>query len=155
MELSVAHIRAGMLDRFAGTDVRLKVRTGGLVAAAFPTVDDLADVLTAAVAAQRPFKLTAGLHRAVRYTDDSTGFVHHGFLNIAVAAGEALRGADAPAIAETLAERDGDLLAQRFRHNGEQWRSMFESFGTCSIVEPLGTLAELDLIPNIASVTGS
>lgn len=154
VELAVAHIRAGVLDAFTGTDVRLKARTGGLVAEAFPSVEDLAEMITTAVAAQRSFKLTAGLHRAVRYRDDSTGFVHHGFLNIAVATGEALAGADTAAVAMTLAETDGSVLAERFRAIGTQWRTMFESFGTCSITEPLDTLDDLDLIPNIAPVHG-
>ncbi|MBH0118047.1 hypothetical protein M1M07_27900 [Rhodococcus sp. HM1] len=155
VELAVPHIRAGLLDSFTGTDVRLKARTGGLVAEAFPSVEDLAEVITTAVAAKRSFKLTAGLHRAVRYRDDSTGFVHHGFLNIAVATGEALDGADTAAVATTLAETDGSVLAERLRAIAAQWRTMFESFGTCSIAEPLDTLDELDLIPNIASDHGN
>ena len=37
-----------------------------------------------------PFKCTAGLHHAVRYTDPTTGFRHHGVLNILVATARAV-----------------------------------------------------------------
>ncbi|NDK92071.1 hypothetical protein GYA93_21220 [Gordonia desulfuricans] len=151
VELAIEQIRNGALDHLDGTDIGLKARTGGLVAEAFPTVDDVADVLTVAAAARRPFKLTAGLHRAVRYVDESTGFAHHGFLNIAVATDAAIAGADTSAVAQILAGSDGNVLAQRFREIGGGWRALFESFGTCSIAEPLETLADLDLIPTAFS----
>ena len=47
---------------------------------------ELGDVLVAAVSAGLPFKLTAGLHEAVRHTNAETGFTHHGFLNLVLAA---------------------------------------------------------------------
>jgi hypothetical protein len=33
-----------------------------------------------------PFRLAAGLRHALRHTDPETGFTHHGFLNVLVAA---------------------------------------------------------------------
>ncbi len=92
VELSARQVGAGALDLLAGTGLRLKFRTGGIEAHLFPTPTELADVLVRAIDAGIPFKLTAGLHEAVRYTDPATGFDHHGFLNIAMAAEAARAG---------------------------------------------------------------
>ncbi|HIZ99450.1 MAG TPA: hypothetical protein H9805_12845, partial [Candidatus Janibacter merdipullorum] len=83
VELTAGQVADGALDLLAGTGLRLKYRTGGIEAHLFPTPEELGEVLTAAVAADLPFKLTAGLHEAIRYTNPDTGFTHHGFLNIA------------------------------------------------------------------------
>ncbi|MGW0044573.1 hypothetical protein [Rhodococcus sp. NPDC003348] len=147
VELSMDRIRSGAVSLLAGGPVRLKARTGGLVPEAFPTADDLASMIEAAVGTGTSFKLTAGLHRAVRYTDEYTGFAHHGFLNIAVATAAALAGADHATLSEILEERDGVTLAGRFDVSDTAWRARFESFGTCSIAEPIETLAELGLAP--------
>jgi len=145
VEFSIDHIRAGAVSLLTETPVRLKARMGGLIPQAFPTIPDVAAVILAAVAANTSFKLTAGLHRAVRYTDATTGFDHHGFVNIAVATAAALEGAKYADLTATLAEDSGEILAERFRSIGTGWRSTFESFGTCSIVEPVDTLTELGL----------
>ena len=63
-----------------------KFRTGGLAAELFPTPVELAAVICACRDRELPFKLTAGLHHALRHTDPETGFTHHGFLNVLVAA---------------------------------------------------------------------
>jgi len=143
LELPVQYVLAQGLNILEDTPVRLKVRTGGLDPRAFPSVDELAATIGTAVRTGVPFKLTAGLHRAIRYTDESTGFTHHGFLNIAMATAAALEGAKDDALAEILAERNGELLAADFRRRDARWRSSFESFGTCSITEPVDTLAGL------------
>ena len=45
-----------------------------------------------AVARSVPFKCTAGLHQAVRHTGATTGFEHHGYLNILLATARAVGG---------------------------------------------------------------
>jgi hypothetical protein len=124
---------------------RVKFRTGGLHAAAFPSEAALAAAISAAVAAGAPFKCTAGLHRAVRHTG-ADGFEHHGFLNVLLATHAALSGGDGAA---TLAERDGALLAARLRALPDaalaRTRESFRSFGTCSIAEPVTDLHALGL----------
>lgn len=146
VEFPIDQIRAGAVSLLTGTPVRLKARMGGLISEAFPSISDVAAVILAAVAAGTSFKLTAGLHRAVRYTDATTGFDHHGFVNIAVATAAALDGAKYADLVAVLAEDSGEVLTERFRSIGTGWRSTFESFGTCSIVEPVETLTELGLI---------
>ncbi|WP_457031563.1 hypothetical protein [Kitasatospora sp. P5_F3] len=132
------------LDLLAGTPHRAKFRTGGLTADAFPTVAELAAALTACAELGVPYKCTAGLHNAVRHTDQVTGFEHHGFLNVLLAA------ADPDRAAEALAERSGAVLAAAAReltdHQVAAARASFTAFGTCSIAEPLADLAELGLL---------
>ena len=72
--------------------LRLKFRTGGLTADAFPSAAELAACIDAALDRETPFKCTAGLHHAVRHTDPETGFEHHGFLNVLLATRVALDG---------------------------------------------------------------
>ena len=76
----------------AKAELRLKFRTGGLDAAAFPTAEVLAGWIDAALDRETAFKCTAGLHNAVRHTGDD-GFEHHGFLNVLVATRQAFDGA--------------------------------------------------------------
>src|SRR4029453_7664497 len=79
---------------------------GGLAPELFPTPDELAAVICACRDRGLPFKLTAGLHNALRHTDPETGFTHHGFLNVLVAALSADDGAEVPEVTEVLAGTD-------------------------------------------------
>ena len=82
------------LERLGAAGRGAKLRTGGLRAELFPSAGELAAFLTACAELQVPFKCTAGLHHAVHHTDPTTGFVHHGFLNLVVATARAIRGGD-------------------------------------------------------------
>lgn len=146
VELTAGRVSDGALDLLAGTGLRLKYRTGGIEAHLFPTPEQLADVLTAAVAAGLPFKLTAGLHEAIRYTNATTGFTHHGF-NIALATRAARAGEDRAVVAGWLAETDPSRLARAGATSDGSWRESFTSFGTCSVGEPADALRRLDLFP--------
>ncbi|MFJ9691099.1 hypothetical protein [Kitasatospora sp. NPDC101183] len=135
------------LDLLADTPYRAKFRTGGLAAEAFPDEEELAAFLAGCARRGLAYKCTAGLHNAVRHTDATTGFEHHGFLNVLLAAQET----DPKAAAEVLAERDGEVLAQSVRTLTDRQitviRDSFTAFGTCSIAEPLADLAALGLVP--------
>ncbi|MET8623984.1 hypothetical protein ABZW30_09570 [Kitasatospora sp. NPDC004669] len=135
-----------VLDVLVDSPYRAKFRTGGLVAEAFPDEDELAAFLTGCAQRGLPYKCTAGLHNAVRHTDPETGFEHHGFLNVLLAAQET----DRAAAAAVLAERDGEVLAKAVRALTDRQvtviRNSFTAFGTCSIAEPLGDLATLGLL---------
>ncbi|WP_371478555.1 hypothetical protein [Kitasatospora sp. NBC_00315] len=136
------------LDVLAGTPYRAKFRTGGLTAEAFPGVYELAGSLMACAERAVPYKCTAGLHNAVRHTDPVTGFEHHGFLNVLLAA-LAARAGDRTGTADALRERSGEVLAGAARALSDDQvtliRESFTSFGTCSIAEPLADLADLGL----------
>lgn len=147
VELTTAQLRDGALELLAGTGLRLKYRTGGIEARLFPTTAELARVLVATAEKNIPFKLTAGLHRAVRYTDRQTGFTHHGFLNIAVAAALAQQHAGTPELEAVLSETDHAELVAQYHRLDPSWRRSFNSFGTCSAAEPAQSLAGLGLFP--------
>ena len=148
VELTAGQVADGALDLLAGTGLRLKYRTGGIEAHLFPTPEELGEVLTAAVAADLPFKLTAGLHEAIRYTNPDTGFTHHGFLNIALATEAARSGAGREVVADWLAETDPARLGQAAAASDGVWRESFTSFGTCSVDEPADSLRRLELFPS-------
>jgi hypothetical protein len=138
------------LDEVAAAGHRLKYRTGGADSDAFPTADELAVVITAALDREVEFKLTAGLHHAVRHTAGDTGFEHHGFLNVLLATRAGLDGAGPADLARLLEERDPAVVARWLRELGADrltaTRRWFTSFGSCSIDEPVGDLVDLDLI---------
>lgn len=136
------------LDELAGVaGVRPKFRTGGLAAELFPSVQELATVIVACAERGLRFKLTAGLHHAVRHTDRTTGFTHHGFLNILVASAVAAHGREVTAVAELLAETDPESLAAHARPRLDRERPLWIGFGSCSIAEPLDELTGLGLLP--------
>ena len=130
--------------------LRLKFRTGGTVAAAFPTEAEVARWIVDAVQAGAPFKCTAGLHNAVRHTDPTTGFEHHGYLNVLVATARALAGAGTDAVTEVIGRRDAPSLAVDVRSLTDAevaaTRAAFLSYGSCSIAEPLEDLTDLTLL---------
>lgn len=127
-----------------------KLRTGGLVAAAFPTDLELAIFIHACVEEGVPFKLTAGLHRAIRHRDDRTGFEHHGFVNVLAATAHALLGASVSRIADVLGLRDQAAVLRQLDAAGApalvSTRRRFTAFGSCSITEPVDDLIRLGLI---------
>lgn len=135
------------LDVLAATPFRAKLRTGGTVARAFPSEAEVAEFIVGCVARDLPFKCTAGLHAAVRHTDEITGFEHHGFLNILAATGAATQGADITGVASLLAVRSGPELINSLRQltadDVARTRRAFTAYGTCSIAEPLADLIKL------------
>ncbi|MQY04369.1 hypothetical protein [Actinomadura macrotermitis] len=133
------------LDRIAaarglGAPVGAKLRTGGVTADAFPSVAEVAAFIAACAERGLTFKCTAGLHHAVRHTDPEDGFVHHGFLNVLLAAAT---GTD---LAETLGRTDGAGLAADAAAALTD-RGPFVAFGSCDIDAPRADLAALGLIP--------
>ncbi|GAB3860639.1 hypothetical protein GCM10028801_23780 [Nocardioides maradonensis] len=139
--------RDDYIAALAGTTMRAKLRTGGVVAELYPSCEELAGSVVALVRAGVPFKATAGLHHAIRNTDPVTGFDQHGFLNLMVATDAALHGAEVPAVADLLAERDPATVAHRARLLDPRLRATFLSFGTCSIADPVEELVALGLLP--------
>jgi hypothetical protein len=149
VELPHTGSEAGWLaaaDEVAAREFRLKFRTGGLDASAFPAAATLARWIDAALDRETPFKCTAGLHRAVRHTGED-GFEHHGFLNVLAATRHAFDGAAPDDVVATLERRDGDALAADARDldlaGARRW---FTSFGSCSVEEPLDDLLTLGLL---------
>lgn len=139
------------LDRLAaaradGVRIAAKFRTGGLAAELFPTPVELAAVICACRDRDLPFKLTAGLHHALRHTDPETGFTHHGFLNILVATAAAMDGAEVAEVAELLAATDPVPLIEPARARRDTERALWVGFGSCSMLDPLTDLIRLGLV---------
>ncbi|HEX6514679.1 MAG TPA: hypothetical protein VF049_03835 [Nocardioidaceae bacterium] len=150
------HSWLAALDELATMDHRLKFRTGGVTAEAFPSAAELASCLDAALDRELRFKCTAGLHHAVRRRVDE-GFEdpvdQHGFLNVLLATRATLDGAPAEEVRSVLEERDPDAVADAVRRAGEDAlaaaRRWFASFGSCSVREPLDDLVTLGLMPDL------
>jgi hypothetical protein len=133
-------------DVVAEHELRLKFRTGGLEAQAFPSAATLAAWVDAALDRETPFKCTAGLHRAIRHTGDD-GFEHHGFLNVLVATRQAFDGGTADDVIATLeTQAPAALVEAAAETNLAGARRWFNSFGSCSIDEPLDDLLALNLV---------
>jgi hypothetical protein len=130
-----------------------KFRTGGTTAEAFPTEGTVAAVLVDAVRLGAPMKFTAGLHHAVRFRDEQTGFEHHGFLNLMVAVHAALAGAGEHDVAAILGERAGERLAEEAvtwsAEDAKAVRRAFVSFGCCGVTDPVRDLQSLGLLSDV------
>jgi hypothetical protein len=132
--------------RAAGLRMAPKFRVGGLAAELFPTPVELAAVICACRDRGLPFKLTAGLHHALRHTDPETGFLHHGFLNVLAGAIAAADGAEAVDVAEVLATTDALPLVETVRLRLDAERPLWIGYGTCSLPEPLEDMERLGLL---------
>ncbi|MFD0783628.1 hypothetical protein ACFQZ8_06850 [Micromonospora azadirachtae] len=141
----------GALDRLAairaeGLPIAAKFRTGGLAAELFPTPIELAAVICGCRDRALPFKLTAGLHNALRHLEPETGFVHHGFVNVLAATLAAAQGAGLERVAELLAVTDPRPLLEAVEGRLGGPRPLWVGHGSCSIGEPLADLARLGLL---------
>jgi hypothetical protein len=106
----------------------LKLRCGG---AYVPSACQLGTAIRRCVDDAQPFKLTAGLHHAIRTSGE------HGLLNVLAAVDTALRGDDPVPV---LLADDAAALTVR---DPQAVRALLLSVGTCSIDEPLTELRAL------------
>jgi hypothetical protein len=146
------------LDTLARLELQAKIRCGGVTADAFPTIEELAIFIGTAVAANVPFKATAGLHHPVRRHDAATGFTMHGFLNVIAAAALAPH-VDSKTLRSIVAEEEP--TAFQFEDESFRWRDCrigleelararidaFVSYGSCSFSEPVEDLTALGFLP--------
>jgi hypothetical protein len=140
-------------------EVGLKFRTGGLTAAAIVSPENLARAFRVAQTMRVPFKLTAGLHLAMRHFDSAVGADVFGFLNVFCAAVLGWT----HQLSETelrLMLEEKDPRAFGFAADGISWKRYtasiaqirsvradgLRSFGSCSFQEPIDDLKTLSLI---------
>lgn len=142
-----------------------KLRTGGVTADAFPSIEKIARFMRVCLAANVPFKATAGLHHPLRahrkltYEADAPEGTMNGFLNLFLAAAFLQQGYQPKTVNELLKERRADNFL--FNDAGVLWRQehfisslQIEnlrarsaiSFGSCSFVEPVEDLQEIGLL---------
>ncbi len=154
VELAVDDALEANIAQLRATGLAAKIRMGGVVASAFPPVDDVVRFLRTCFVAGVTFKATAGLHHPLRgdyrltYADDAPLGTMYGYLNVFGAVIAMRAGADDAAMRRVLlATGDaptGDPLAVGL-HQVADARSMLPSFGSCSFREPLDDLAALHL----------
>lgn len=137
VEVPIHDVDPPLVRRATEAGHRLKFRTGGIERSAYPTPLALAGWIHAAVDGGVRFKCTAGLHRAVKRDPD------HGFLNVLAATAAARAGAEVPEIAALLETTDPAALLDA---DLTEARASFDSFGSCSIAEPLEDLIALGLV---------
>ena len=134
-----------------GHDVVVKFRTGPTPTWPWPDEHELADVLRS-VSPEVPFKLTGGLHHAVRGTYEVGGSPeeNHGVLNVLLATSAALDGAGHDEVAGLLALRDAESLAALVgawpESTATRVRSAFTAYGCCTVTDPIDELTALRLL---------
>ena len=136
----------------------VKLRTGGMDAAAFPTCEQLAIALVVARDSGVALKFTAGLHHPLRHYDARLGTRMHGFLNV-YAAG--ILGREHRLGVKEIEKILEDESPESFRFDAEgfAWRDrqiptaalavhreFITSFGSCSFDEPRDDLRALGLM---------
>ncbi len=150
VELPVAGGWEPGLEQVADASRHVKIRCGGLRAELFPTPSELAALVHACSDRGVAFKATAGLHHAVRHEDPATGFRHHGFVNLAVAAARAVAGASVGEVASALENEKAASLAGEAAAVSPglagRARRLFVSYGSCSTSEPVEDLLRLGLL---------
>lgn len=136
-----------------GDRVVAKFRTGPTPAWPWPDEAGLASFLAAAATARVPFRLTGGLHHAVRGTYEVAGVPeeNHGVLNVLVATAAAIEDAGQEELAALLAVRDApalaDLVLAWTPDTVHRVRAAFTGYGCCTVTDPLGELDDLGLRP--------
>jgi hypothetical protein len=147
VEVAVPEVTEVVCRELVAAGLGLKLRTGGSTPAAFPSASSLGAAVDAAVGSGVRFKCTAGLHNAIAHHDPSTGFDHHGFLNVLLAIHDSSAGHGAAA---ALAEPDGNEVIRRVGTLTPQEvgvvRRSFASIGSCSITDPLTDLEKAGLV---------
>lgn len=164
-ELSLDEELPDMIVNLAIQGQRAKIRTGGVTADAFPAARDIVRFVRACLAANVPFKATAGLHHPIRcfrpltYEANSVEGTMHGFLNLFLMTGFAREGYR-PTLLEDLMEEEFDEVFA-FSDNSVTWREDhtlnlwqidalrkkgIQSFGSCSFDEPVADLQKLGIL---------
>lgn len=139
--------------------VGAKLRCGGVVPEAFPSVERVAAFILACRDVHLPLKCTAGLHHPVRHQASEPDVMMHGFLNVFGAGILAYGGLqDLAAITACVAETDPAAFS--FDDGDFRWRDhtaeasvvtaarhdFLGGFGSCSFSEPRADLQDLKIL---------
>lgn len=164
-ELPLADNLAELVSALAIKKQSAKIRTGGVTPEAFPTVKEIIRFVQTCLAANVPFKATAGLHHPLRcykpltYEPDAPSGVMNGFLNLFLATGFARAGFKGNLLEELLEDENGGSF--EFEETGVSWRQEYFlnnsqlynlrekgiiSFGSCSFEEPVADLQEIEIL---------
>jgi hypothetical protein len=144
---------------------RAKIRTGGVIPEDFPKSSEIIRFVRACIAANVPFKATAGLHHPIRcfrpltYSPNGPKGTMHGFLNLFLMTGFARKSYKKRRLEELMEEEFDEVF--RFEEPRITWREdnvldIFDlqqlriagitSFGSCSFDEPVADLQGLGIL---------
>ncbi|HVF31185.1 MAG TPA: hypothetical protein VNA22_09445 [Pyrinomonadaceae bacterium] len=142
--------------------LRAKIRTGGVTREEFPATRDIIRFVRTCMAANVPFKATAGLHHPIRcfkpltYAPDAPQGTMHGFLNMLLMTGFARESFRVSLLEEIMEEEFEEVF--EFSDGAVSWRGShtltlshldrlrvrgMQSFGSCSFDEPVADLQEM------------
>jgi hypothetical protein len=142
----------------SGMTLGFKLRTGGVIASAFPSSVQIARALVSSAAHLVPIKFTAGLHHPVRHFHPSVQTKMHGFLNVLGAGVLAAEHAwDVQQTASMLEDEDpASFVFDDQQFAWREWtiateqvrvrRKLVTSLGSCSFDEPRDDLRALKLL---------
>jgi hypothetical protein len=164
-EIPLCEDLADLFSTLAIRKQRAKIRTGGTTAGAFPTAAQITRFMRICLAANIPFKATAGLHHPIRclkpltYEKDAPEDTMNGFLNVFLATGFLRQNFQRSTIHKLLEderaenftfEDDGVLWRQKHFLSTAQLKILREkniiSFGSCSFDEPVNDLQEIGIL---------
>ncbi|MBK7707630.1 MAG: hypothetical protein IPJ30_18250 [Acidobacteria bacterium] len=156
---------ADLITAIAVHGQRAKIRTGGVTADDFPSIRTIIQFIRICLAANVPFKATAGLHHPLRcfrpltYEADAPQGTMNGFLNLFLATGYAYAGYQPTILEEILEdefEESFDFTDEGVAWHGDYYLSTAQiahirskyigSFGSCSFDEPISDLQEIGLL---------
>ncbi len=144
---------------------RAKLRSGGVVAEDFPKTREIIRFVRTCMAANVPYKATAGLHHPIRcykpltYAADAPQGTMHGFLNVLLMTGFARESYRVSLLEELMEEEFEEAFT--FTDVGLKWREEhfmtnahisllrrrgMNSFGSCSFDDPIADLRQLGLL---------
>jgi hypothetical protein len=162
-ELPVQEIMTDLMIALAMTKNRAKIRTGGITKDAFPNSADIIKFMRVCIAANVPFKATAGLHHPLKcvkpltYEHDAPTGMMHGFLNVFLSACFLRQDINNSFVHKLINETD--VKNFEFADEGILWKEEAIptqtiaaaraknaiSFGSCSFLEPIEDLQNLEL----------
>lgn len=144
---------------------RAKIRTGGVTPEDYPSPKAIVRFIRTCLAANVPFKATAGLHHPLRcfkpltYAPDAPTGTMNGFLNMFLTTGFARYGFKPIVLEQILSDESAQNF--KFDESGAWWRNEYFlnnsqlervrrlniiSFGSCSFTEPIEDLQDLNLL---------
>lgn len=164
-EISTGDALADLVATLAIKRQYAKIRTGGVTREDFPTSKQIIRFVRTCMAANVPFKATAGLHHPIRcfkpltYSQDAPQGTMHGFLNMLMMTGFARESYRVSLLEEAMEEEFEEVF--EFSELGVKWRADhtlsnahlgwlrqkgMHSFGSCSFDEPIADLRKLGLL---------
>ena len=163
-EIPTGESMPDLIAALATRGQRAKIRTGGVTPDAFPTQGEIVRFVRTCVAANVPFKATAGLHHPLRcfrpltYEADSVMGRMHGFFNLFLMAGFAREGFRSNVLEDVMEEEFDEVF--HFENQTVTWRDFslgiaqienlrhkgIQSFGSCSFDEPVADLQKLGIL---------